>query len=223
MKTIVCYGDSNTYGFVPGAYVVRKRFDRNTRWTGRLQKLLDPNEFYVVEEGLGSRTTNINYANRPGYRGTQLFLPILHTHSPIDLVILMLGTNDFKKEFHNRTTRQIAAGVKELIEIARSTTYGPNLNTIPPILIVSPPLPVETDPQNTDDTFKGASKRAETLARDLKSVVDTYPTGVYFVDAAPHVQSSPVDGIHLDEQAHEKLAILLNEKIRDIFNASSEK
>ncbi len=219
MKSILCYGDSNTWGFVPGSFGIRERFDRNTRWTGRLQQLLDPTQFYVIEEGLNGRTTNLDYKDKPpGFRGTEFFLPILYTHAPLDLVIIMLGINDFKEEFNNRTSQQITEGIKELIEIARSTNYGLNMKTPPPLLIVSIPMPVDTDCKDVNDMFNGAKERAQDLPHHLKDLVDQYDKDVYFVDAAPHVQLSPVDGIHMDKQAHEKLALLLYETVKKIFN-----
>jgi len=222
MKSILCYGDSNTWGFVPGSFGIWERFDRNTRWTGRLQKLLDPTQFYVIEEGLNSRTTNLDYTYKPpGFRGTEFFLPILYTHAPLDLVIIMLGINDLKKEFNNRTSQQITQGIKELIEIVRSTNYGLDMKVAPPILIVSIPIPVDTDCKDVLDMFEGAKERAQNLAHDLKVLVDQYDKDVYFVDAAPHVQLSPIDGIHFDKEAHEKFALLMHETVKKIFNLSS--
>jgi lysophospholipase L1-like esterase len=222
MKSILCYGDSNTWGFVPGSFGIWERFDRNTRWTGRLQKLLDPTQFYVIEEGLNSRTTNLDYTYKPpGFRGTEFFLPILYTHAPLDLVIIMLGINDLKKEFNYRTSQQITQGIKELIEIVRSTNYGLDMKVAPPVLIVSIPIPVDTDCKDVLDMFEGAKERAQNLAHDLKVLVDQYDKDVYFVDAAPHVQLSPVDGIHFDKEAHEKFALLMHETVKKIFNLSS--
>lgn len=218
MKTILCYGDSNTWGFVPGTFGIRDRYDRNTRWTGRLQQLLDRNQYYVVEEGLSGRTTNLNYQTKPpGYRGTEFLEPILYTHSPIDLVIIMLGINDLKKEFQPRTSKDITQGIRELIELIRSTNYGPKMKVPPPILIVSTPIPVDTDCQDVNDMFEDGQTRAKSLANDLKTLVDQYDKDVYFVDAAPHVQLSPVDGIHFDEKAHENFARLMHETIKKIF------
>jgi lysophospholipase L1-like esterase len=221
MRSILCYGDSNTWGFVPGTFGIRERFDRNTRWTGRLQQLLDPAHFYVIEEGLNSRTTNLNYVDKPaGFRGTELFSPIIYTHAPLDLVIIMLGLNDFKKEFNNRTSQQITQGIKELVEIVRSTNYGPNMQESPPVLIVSTPIPVDTACADVLDMFKGAKERAQHMAQDFQTLANEYDKNVYFVDAAPHVQMSPVDGIHFDKKAHEQFALLLNETIRKIFHLS---
>lgn len=218
MKSILCYGDSNTWGFVPGSFGIRERYDRNTRWTGRLQQLLDPAQFYVIEEGLNSRTTNLDYADkRIGFRANEFFSAVLCTHAPLDLVIIMLGLNDLKNEFNNRTSQQISQGIKELIDIARSTNYGSDMKKPPPVLVVSTPIPVATECQDVLNMFVDATARAQNLARDLQLVVDGYDKDVYFVDAAPHVQLSPVDGIHFDEKAHENFARLMDKTIRKIF------
>ena len=101
-KTILCYGDSNTWGFTPIDAVIPitnkkiapiKRYNRKEKWTGRLQKLLGEN-YYVIEEGLNGRTTNLNYHIPPDRNGKTYLPPCLYTHAPIDLVILALGTND---------------------------------------------------------------------------------------------------------------------------------
>lgn len=221
MKTILCYGDSNTWGFVPGTFASRERYDRKTRWTGRLQQLLGDEEFYVVEEGLNSRTTNVNPNDKPpGYRGTEFLFPILHTHSPIDLVIVMLGINDLKQQFNNRTSEQITQGIKEIIEIIRSTTFGSNLKDPPEILIVATPLPVETQCNDVLEMFGNTKGRVTSLSKDLQTLVNQYDNNVYFIDASTHVKLSPIDGIHFDDKEHEKFALLMNKTIRNIFKLS---
>lgn len=219
MKSILCFGDSNTWGFVPGSFGIRERFDRNTRWTGRLQQLLGPTDYYIIEEGLNGRTTNLDYKTKPpGFRGTEFFNPILYTHSPLDLVIIMLGINDLKKEFNQQTSKDITRGIQQLIDIARATNYGPNMKVPTPILVVSTPIPVDTECQDVNDMFENCQERVKNLANDLKQLVDQYDKDVYFVDAAPFVQLSPVDGIHFDQKAHENFAVLMHETIKKIFH-----
>jgi lysophospholipase L1-like esterase len=221
-RSILCYGDSNTWGFVPGSFGARARYDRNVRWTGRLQTLLDTAQFYIIEEGLNGRTTNLDYTNKPkGYRGTEFLFALLHSHAPIDLIIIMLGINDLKQEFHNRTSEHVTQGIREHIDIIRSTDFGPTTSVAPSILIVSTPLPVPTDCQYTADMFDGARQRVENLPHHLQGLVNEYKNDVYFVDAAPHVQLSSVDGIHFDEKAHEQFALLMKTTIERIFRMSS--
>lgn len=219
MKTILCYGDSNTWGYVPGAFNPRQRYDRNTRWTGLLQKSLGYDKFHVIEEGLNGRTTNLIYPDKTiGYCGTSFLEEVLFTHAPIDLVVIMLGMNDLKVIFDNRTSEHIAQGYKELIDKVRSTQHGPKMMSIPPILVVSTPLPVLSLIQSDNDSFKNARARVMDLSSHLESLVKQYPEEVYFVDAAPHVQISPIDGLHFDEKAHQDFAKLIHKKIEEIFN-----
>ena len=98
LKNILCYGDSNTWGYIPGSLDFRtmqvKRYEQTVRWTGRLQSLVEGNA-NIIEEGLNGRTTNIDYKDIPGRNGKTYLLPCLYSHAPLDLVILWLGFNDF--------------------------------------------------------------------------------------------------------------------------------
>jgi lysophospholipase L1-like esterase len=88
MKTILCYGDSNTWGYAPGT---GKRYLRHERWTGVLQQLLGSNAV-VIEEGLNGRTTTLDDPTKPFRNGKDYLIPCLDSHAPLDLVVLMLGT-----------------------------------------------------------------------------------------------------------------------------------
>lgn len=95
MKSILCYGDSNTYGLMPDS---PDRYPRDVRWTGILQKKLGE-DYYVIEEGLSGRTTLWDDPIEEHKNGKKYLLPCLDSHKPVDLVILMLGTNDLKTRF----------------------------------------------------------------------------------------------------------------------------
>ena len=101
MKTIVCYGDSNTYGYNPENGF---RYEYEERWTTILQKELKDSAI-VIPEGLNGRTTSFEDELRPGRNGATYLDPCLHSHGPIDLVVLMLGTNDLKDPFSGNTNR----------------------------------------------------------------------------------------------------------------------
>src|SRR5215472_14719247 len=103
--TVLCFGDSNTNG-MPSDDENYVRLPADVRWTGRLQDLLGA-DFAVIEEGLSGRTTDVDYDERPGANGRTYFLPCLQTHHPLDVVVIMLGTNDLKTQFH-RTAADIA-------------------------------------------------------------------------------------------------------------------
>ncbi len=110
MKNILCYGDSNTWGYIAGKFdmttMYMERYPRTIRWTGRLQKLLG-DDFYVIEEGLNGRTTNLEGIDPPDRNGKTYLLPCLYTHSPLDLVVLMLGCNDLKNVYGRSCSARI--------------------------------------------------------------------------------------------------------------------
>ena len=91
---VLCYGDSNTWGRDPHGKGIR--YPVNVRWTGLLQSKLG-HDYDIIEEGLGGRTTVIDDPKREGRNGKTYLRPCLETHSPIDVITLMLGTNDFIK------------------------------------------------------------------------------------------------------------------------------
>ena len=134
-KNILCYGDSNTWGQTPDK--TGQRRPANIRWTGVLQKNLG-NGYSVIEEGLSSRTTDLDYAKKPGRNGRVYLEPCLDSHAPLDIVVLMLGTNDFKIEF-NRSAVEIAEATLELVKLIQEKTAKYDGNPAK-IVLVSPIL-----------------------------------------------------------------------------------
>jgi len=132
-KTILCYGDSNTWGAIPGAK--HERFPRKDRWPGVLQHLLG-NGYYVIEEGLSGRTTVLEDVFEEGRNGKQLLLPCLRTHKPIDFVLLMLGSNDLKARYA-MTPFDISKAVGVLVTMIQQSQSGLN-NCSPNILLIAP-------------------------------------------------------------------------------------
>ena len=118
MINILCFGDSNTFGTNPKG----GRHSWNTRWPGRLQVLLGP-EYYVIEEGMGGRTTVWDDPLEPGRCGIQALPMALQSHKPLDLVILFLGTNDCKAHFH-ASPRVITKGMENLCHTYRDLITG---------------------------------------------------------------------------------------------------
>ena len=124
VKTIMCYGDSNTWGCIPltGPQPPR-RYGPAQRWPGVLRRELGDG-YWIVEEGLNGRTTVWDDPLEPFRSGKELLVPCLMTHQPIDLVIVMLGTNDLKGRF-GVGARDIAAGAGLLLDIVRASDCGP--------------------------------------------------------------------------------------------------
>src|SRR5262245_6834854 len=179
--TVLCFGDSNTYGQRPDA-AEPGRLPADQRWTGRLQNLLGDG-YYVIEEGLNGRTTDLDYPDRPGCNGRTYLWPCLLTHGPLDFVVIMLGSNDLKHQF-GRTAADIAAAVGGLLDdVARYADERGH--PVPAILLVNPILLDPTQPgfaEMTGDNYGPASLRAsQGLGPVLREVAET--RGVLFADA----------------------------------------
>lgn len=205
MLTILCYGDSNTWGDPPGS---AGRHSWPVRWTGVLQSSLG-NGFRIVEEGLGGRTTCFEDPFSP-HRNGLAYLPVaLETHYPIDLLIIMLGTNDLKANF-NLSAFDIARGAESLLAAAKN--FRP---VIEQILLVSPPHVTSSDNFDISLQFPDGVERSKSLAAYYQRVADV--NGCHFFDAATVAQTSPIDGIHLDAQNHKHLGNAFAQKILQMF------
>lgn len=219
-KTILCYGDSNTWGYIPQANVNTlsiARYDYHERWPGALQQLLGK-QYYVIEEGLNGRTTNLNYAIPPDRNGKTYLPPCLYSQAPLDLVILALGANDFKVYF-NREPKAIRDGLAELIDIIKTSSYGPKLSTAPKVLILNAPIVLPLAETHRDEqgvqVFAGAIKKAEDLVTLYAELAKT--KDCYYLDTSKHILPSSIDGGHFDLKAHQQLAKMVAEQIQTIF------
>ena len=209
-RTVLCFGDSNTYGD-PSDDPDYVRLAADVRWTGRLQALLGDG-YDVIEEGLGGRTTDLD-DGRPGRNGREYLVPCLLSHDPLDLVVLMLGTNDLKARF-DRSAAEIAAALGGLIDDIRTHASGP-----PRVVLVSPiriddqqPWYAENDGGEFDGEFDGESvRKSARLPAELRRIAGS--RGVLFADAAT-VARAGADGIHLSADSHGPLAELLATTIR---------
>jgi lysophospholipase L1-like esterase len=208
MKTILCYGDSNTYGYNP---VNGMRYAPDIRWTGRLQALLG-SEYRVIEEGCNGRTTVYEDPVECWKSGLSYLRPCLNSHKPIDIVILMLGSNDLKEVFH-ATPEEIASGAGRLVDVIQEFTKEKQ-GYCPQIILISPPqigTGIATSP------FRG-SFQEDSIARSgefpkyYKRIAEE--KGCIFLDAAEWVESSEEDSLHLSPEAHAVLAEKLVELVK---------
>ena len=207
-KTVLCFGDSNTYGFNPENH---GRYDEEMRWTGRLQRLLGE-EYKVVEEGCNGRTTVFADPADPWKMGKPYLKPCLNTHKPVSIVIMMLGTNDLKK-CYNASAEDIASGVEELINEIYEFADSKQLFR-PKVIVVSPPLLGENaDTVQTPSNFdKSAVERSGQLAALYRSLADRY--GCLYYDAAVRSKVSETDQVHLSAEGHRNLAEGLYEVVK---------
>jgi lysophospholipase L1-like esterase len=206
MKTIVCYGDSNTWGFTPKKMqpeLKNARHPRDVRWPGRLQTILGPDSC-VVEAGLNGRTTVFEDPIVPNRNGLAFFAGTVLTQAPVDLVIVMLGVNDAKTRY-GASASVIAKGMERLIADAQGKQYGPG-GADPEFLIAAPP-PLR---ENITETWiKGeftAADREKALALPAELERSAHILRCHFLDAGKHAQLSENDGIHMDAENHAKLA-----------------
>ena len=158
---ILCFGDSNTYGYRPDG---SGRFDADTRWTGLLQKKLGTND-RIIEEGLCGRTTVFSDELREGRRGLDTIGILLESHAPVDLLILMLGTNDCKTRY-NASAGTIAKGLEQVITKAQKSSSHPfHLFVISSLLRVSAILDL------TRNLIKVLSLSLRTLPLNIKKLL----------------------------------------------------
>ncbi len=196
MKTILAYGDSLTFGAnpIPGG----PRHAYEDRWPAALERALNGTA-RVVAEGLGGRTTVHDDGWAAADRNGARILPtLLESHSPLDLVVIMLGTNDLKP-FHGRTAQEAANGMRRLVQIVRGHYVKPG-DIVPQIILVSPPHIIHSDHPEMIPHFGGRSAIAESqeLARWYKLRADEYGCG--FFDAAKVAKAHAADGVHLDAE-----------------------
>jgi lysophospholipase L1-like esterase len=209
LPTIVCYGDSNTHGADP---VTLGRFSFAVRWPGVLAGELS-GIARVVEEGLNGRTTIWDDPYAEGRNGRTYLLPCLRSHQPIDVLVLMLGTNDLKSIF-GRQGHDIAAGAGSLADIALASGTGP-AGRAPAVLLVAPPRLGEITVRSELWGFGAARHVAAELPRLYRTAAEH--KGVGFLDAAALVGGDPADGVHLSASGHGVLGRAIAEAVRDLL------
>lgn len=217
MKRILCYGDSNTYGYISGSN--HKRFSDSERWTSLLsQKLCGGGykDYFVIEEGLNSRTilSNDPRPGKEGRSGYDYLLPCLDSHDPLDLVIVMLGTNEVKVRYE-KTAKEIAEMFEKYIVNTIKTRKYYNSAT-PQILIITP---VKVNGELARINFEGKY--------DESSEIKSIECEKYYKEIARrnncHYLSAldletGIDGVHLTKDSHAKLAERVYEKVKAILN-----
>lgn len=201
MRQILCFGDSNTYGLIPGT---EDRYPWGMRWTSRLEEMVNPSQYRIVEEGLCGRTTDFSDLSRAGRKATDSFSMILESHQPLDTVILMLGTNDCKKAY-DASEYQIGKGLEKLLIKIR------NHSDKTKVLIVSP-IELGLEVEEKDPEFDRESvKTSRRLKHVYRKLAEKY--GFKFLAASDYAKASGKDQQHLDENGHRILASAIYKKI----------
>ncbi len=210
-RTILLFGDSNTHGTMPMPELgFAGRFDREERWAGRLGKLLP--DWEVIAEGHPGRTTVHDDPVEGAHRNGLTVLPaLLESHKPLDVVLVMLGTNDLKERFSVNAC-DIALSLERLVRVILGSQAGPR-GGAPGVLLVAPPPILEVG--CLAGMFAGGAAKSAGLAAEVEAAAKR--AGVPFLDAGAVVKVSPIDGIHYDAEANPALAEAVAAAVRAHF------
>lgn len=214
MNTILCYGDSNTWGCPPvEPGQTAKRYGPDVRWGSVLRSALGSG-YWVIEEGLSGRTTVWDDPVEGEHKnGKRYLLPCLESHAPIDLVALMLGTNDLKQRFGLSPT-EIAAGAGALVESILHSPNGPQ-NRAPKVLLICPPPTARLG--GFAELFAGAGEKSQALATHYRREANL--RGCAFLDAGQIISSSERDGVHFEADAHQALGHAVARIVQELLGA----
>lgn len=211
MKSILCFGDSNTYGLIPGT---SDRYEWGIRWTSILDERMRNKGYRVIEEGLCGRTTVFEDQYRKGRNGSELLPVLLEAHNPIDIAVLMLGTNDCKTVY-GATPEQIGEGIEVLIRQVQS--FDPKIQ----IVLVSPiSLGEGVWEEGYDTEFNRASVEvSKALPRVYKMIAQKY--GTAFLTASDYALPGSEDREHMDAKNHRYFAEAVCETIENLIRQES--
>lgn len=218
-RRILCYGDSNTWGTIPrweDSPIPSDRYDDNTRWTKVAEKWLGEG-YSVVEEGLSGRTTIYDLPGEPWENGKPFLKACLMTHRQIDLVILMLGTNDLQLPLDQIVPGE---GIRQLIDIIRDTPKCGRGYVPPKILVIAPIEVRPADPRGRVGmyaTLHGDEGRAISLTFPELYEKIAREKDCYYLNAGLYAKPSPGDGIHFLPEGHLSLGKAVAEKVKEIF------
>lgn len=203
MKSVLCFGDSNTYGLKPDG---SGRFDKTERWTGVLSDMLGHQDYEVIEEGLVGRTTVFEDSTRQGRNGSKLLPILLESHGPVDTVVVMLGTNDCKAVY-NASPKLIARGAEILLRQIRDNNSAAKILLLSPIHLGDTVWKEEFDPE-FDEKSVITSKELKAVFAKLAEEFDCM-----FLAASDVAKPSETDQEHLDEKGHLALANAIYKKL----------
>lgn len=212
-KTVLCFGDSNTWGWIPGK--ICERYDETIRWPSVMATLLGE-EYDVIEMGQNGRTTVWEDPVEQEKNGFAHIIPIMECCYPIDLVIIMLGTNDCKERF-GVNGYNIAVGAGNVARRAKQTSWGPGGKS-PEVLLVCP-APIgkayASEPVMGPVFGAGSVEKSEEIAQYLEDIA--VQSACHYLDAGKIISTSPKDGVHLEPEEHAKLAEAMFKRVKSII------
>ena len=211
MKTILCYGDSNTWGYDP---VSGDRHSYSDRWTTVMQEELG-GEYLVIPEGLNGRTTVWEDPIELHKSGSAYLPPCLESHKPLDLVIIMLGTNDLKVRF-SLPPSDIARGAGRLADIVKKSGCGPG-GSAPRVLLLVPPEVRRLS--NFAEMFAGSREKSLAFPRAYAEIAAE--EGVPVLDIGRTVRFGDTDGIHFEADQLPVLGKLAADEARRLLGSGA--
>lgn len=206
MKQVLCYGDSNTWGLIPGT---KERYPWGVRWTSLLQKQMQNREIRILEEGLCGRTTVYEDRFRKNRNGIKILPMILETHTPVDAAVLMLGTNDCKTIYH-ASAQTIGRGISCCVDLLKQSISAEHILLVSPVLLGNNVWRPEKDPE-----FDVCSVQTAGQLKEVYRVI-AQDQGIGFLAASEIVSPSSVDDEHMTAEAHQKLAQAIYKKIMEM-------
>lgn len=214
-KRIMCFGDSLTWGWVPVEEgVPTTRYPAEQRWPGVLQAELGEG-YIIIEEALSGRTTSLDDPTDSRLNGSTYLPSALASHLPLDLVTLMLGSNDTKAYFH-RTPFEITAGMSKLVGQVLACAGGVGTSyPAPKVLIIAPPPLAPMPHAYFQALFGGAYEKSAQFGKLYGDLADFMK--VDFLDASEIISTGGVDGIHFTEENNRELGLTVAKKVRQIL------
>ena len=207
MKQVLAFGDSNTWGLVPGSHSL-KRYQWGIRWTSLLQEM--DRDYHVAEEGLCGRTTVFEDELRPGRKGVNTLDPLLESQYPVDAVIIMLGTNDCKTYYH-ASSYVIGKGIERCIDAIEKYVPAEKILLISPIHLGEDVWRPEKDPEFSKESV-AVSKELKNVYRDIAK-----RRGTAFLAASDYVTASAADDEHMDESGHRTFANIVYSELNKLM------
>ena len=206
MKSVLAFGDSNTWGLIPGSKN-NERYPSDVRWTGILQNSC--RSVRIIEEGLCGRTTASEDEMKPGRNGVSTLPMILKRNNPLDAVILMLGTNDCKSAFH-ASPEKIGKGIELCLDEIEEYLLPCEILLVSPVVLGEDVWKPEKDPE----FGKESAPISCALKEEYRKIARQ--RGTAFLAASDYVQVNNADSEHLDEEGHRILAMVIYRKLRDM-------
>ena len=211
MQHILVYSDSLSWGIIP---TTRRRLPFDKRWPGVMEIALcsSGNKVRVIEDCLNGRRTVWDDPFKPGRNGLVGLAQRIEIHSPLELVVLMLGTNDFQS-MHEHNAWHSSQGILALITAIRTAPIEPGM-PVPQILVVAPPA-IQTPKGPIAPKFEGGERKCLGLAAAYRKVCEE--ADCHFFDAGSVITSSNVDGVHVDAEQHLTLGNELSQVVRPLL------